>query len=69
MLLRGTPAHPPHPPGQAMVLAGSVHVSSSCWVITMFTAELQLHVFPFQLLCLEYSPQNTPDELSCCWRD
>lgn len=29
--------------------------------LALFTAELRLHGFPFQLLCLEYSPKNTPD--------
>lgn len=38
------------------VLADSVHVSS--WIV-LFTAELQLHIFPFQLLCMEYSPKTT----------
>lgn len=35
-----------------MVLADSVHVS--CWIV-LFIAELQLHIFPFQLLCMKYS--------------
>lgn len=54
----GDPGHIFPRPGQDVVLADSVHVS--CWIM-MFTAELQLHIFPFQLLCLEYSPKTTLD--------
>lgn len=55
--------------GKAWSFAGSVDVSSSCWVIALSTAELQLHIFPFQLLSLEYSPKNTLDSLPCCQRE